>query len=156
MGLADTELGLWAVGRPREGRLVDNRQLEETGGCGRRTSGVMMGGGPADVAGFHHQSTALDCWIGLAIDGWMINGWMEASAGRFGTVPRVRGGLGRHKPLVGRATGIRQQFLWVTAEEGPRVRHQQARVHIGVPSNTSIRSARATVLTKHRRLRNGR
>ena len=62
MGLADTELGLWAVGRPvgrREGRLVNGWQLEETGGCGRRTSGVMMGGGPADVAGFHHQSTSI-------------------------------------------------------------------------------------------------
>ena len=62
MGLADTELGLWAVGRPvgrREGRLVDGQQLEETGGCGRRTSGVMTGGGPADVAGFHHQSTSI-------------------------------------------------------------------------------------------------
>ena len=65
MGLADTELGLWAVGRPvgrREGRLVDGQQLEETGGCGWRTTGVMMGGGPVDdrgVAGFHHQSTSI-------------------------------------------------------------------------------------------------
>ena len=59
MGLADTELGLWADGGPvgkTEGRLVDGRQLEETGGCGRRTLGRMTGGGPADVAGFHHQS----------------------------------------------------------------------------------------------------
>ena len=29
--------------------------------------------------------------------------------------PRVRGGLGQHKPLVGRTTGIRQQLLWVKA-----------------------------------------
>ena len=52
VGLADTELGLWAVGRPvgrREGRLVDNRQLEETGGCGRRMLGLLAGGGSADV-----------------------------------------------------------------------------------------------------------
>ena len=44
MGLADTELGLWAVGRPvgrREGRLVGGQQLEETGGCGRRMLGLL-------------------------------------------------------------------------------------------------------------------
>ena len=48
-------------------------------------------------------------------------------------------------PADGRATGIWQQFLWVTTEEGPWVRHQQAQVHIGVLPNTRIRSARATV-----------
>ena len=31
----------------------------------------------------------------------------------------------------------------MTTVEGPRVRHQQAQAHIGVPSNTSIHSARA-------------
>ena len=62
MGLADTELGLWAGRRPvgrREGWLVDGWQLEETGGCGQRTLGLMMGGGPADVAGFHHGYVAM-------------------------------------------------------------------------------------------------
>ena len=63
----------------------------------------------------------------------------------FGTIPRVRGGLGQHKPLVGRATGIRQQFLWLATEEGPWVRHRQAQVHIRVLSGTQIHSARATV-----------
>ena len=52
-------------------------------------------------------------------------------------------------PADGRATRTRQQFLWVTTEEGPQVRHQQAQVraymHIGVLSNTRIRSSRATV-----------
>jgi len=44
--------GRWAMRRA-------SRHTEETGGCGRRTLGVMMGGGPADVAGFHHQSTSI-------------------------------------------------------------------------------------------------
>ena len=38
------------------------------GVAARWTLGVMMGGGPADVAGFHHHTTSLDH---LAIDGWM-------------------------------------------------------------------------------------
>ena len=42
----------------------------------------------------------------VAIDGWMTQECWKT----FGTIPRVRGGLGQHKPLVGRATGIRQQL----------------------------------------------
>ena len=65
-----------AMGRQRAGRC--GRQLEATGGCGRRTLGVMMGGGLADVAGFHHHTASLDH---LAINGWMKmatggNWWM--------------------------------------------------------------------------------
>ena len=87
--------GRWAMRRA-------SRHTEETGGCGRRTLGVMMGGGPADVAGFHHRST----FIGSFGHRWMDEE-QECCMEAFGTIPRVRGGLGQHKPLVGRATGIR-------------------------------------------------
>ena len=81
MWLADTELGLWADGGLADvAGLVDGRQPEETGGCGRRTLDVMMGGGPADVAGFHHHTTSLDH---LAIDGWMKNGEGRRMWGRL-------------------------------------------------------------------------
>ena len=40
--------------------------------------------------------------------------------------------------------GIRQQFLWDTTEEGPRVQQQQVQVHIRVPTRTQIHSTGAT------------
>ena len=68
---ADTELGLLADGGPADvAGLVDGRQPEETGGCGRRMLGRMTGGGPADVAGFHHHTSSIGSY--LAIDGWMM------------------------------------------------------------------------------------
>ena len=54
-------------GRGRWTMRRASRHTEETGGCGRRTLGVMMGGGPADVAGFHHRST----FIGSFGHRWM-------------------------------------------------------------------------------------
>ena len=57
---ADIELGLLADGGLADvAGLVDGRQLEETGGCGRRTLEPMMGGGPAGVAGYHHHTSSL-------------------------------------------------------------------------------------------------
>ena len=47
----------------------------------------MAGGGSADVAGW------VDGFNRKVVDDLLF--------------PRVRGGLGQHKPLVGRATGIR-------------------------------------------------
>ena len=99
-------------------------RLEETGGCSRRMLGLLAGGGSADVAG----------WV----DGF--NGKVVGDL----LFPRVRGGLGQYKPLVGRATGIRQQFLWVTTAEGPRVRQQQAQVRIRVSTHTRIHSTGAS------------
>ena len=76
----------------------------------------------------------------LAIDGRVIPPSLKV-LGQSNTVPRVcSSGLGQYMPLVGRAAGVRQQLLWVTAVEGPRVRQQEARVHIGVQPNTQIRS----------------
>ena len=100
-------------------------RLEATSGCDRWRLGLLAGGGSADVAG----------WV----DGF--NGKVVGDL----LFPRVRGGLSQHKPLVGRATGIRPAITVDTTVDGPWVRHRQARVHIRVLSGTQIHSARATV-----------
>ena len=79
----------------------------------------------------------------LAIDGWVTPPSLLVFE-QSNTVPRVRGGFGCYTPFEGRATGIRQQFLWVTTDRGPRVRQQQAQVHIRVQLNTRICSAWAS------------
>ena len=79
---ADTELGLWADGGPADvAGLVDGRQPEETGGCGRRTLGRMTGGGPADVAGFHHHTSSIGSyfchrWVDENGEGQRMSGWL--------------------------------------------------------------------------------
>ena len=69
----------------------------------------------------------------VAIDGWMEKREGSADVGLATNAVRVR------------ATGIQQQLLWITTVEGSWVRHQQARVHIGVLPDTQIHSTRATV-----------
>ena len=90
-------------------------------------------------------TTTPHLWVDLAIDGWVIppSFVLEPS----NTVPRVSSGFGQYESLGGRATGIRQQLLWVTTVEGPRVRQQQAQAHIGVHLDTRIHSARASSCT---------
>ena len=80
----------------------------------------------------------------LTIDGWMQKREGSADVGLATNAVRVR------------ATGIKQQLLWVATVEGSWVRHQQAQVHIGVLPDTQIHSTRATVLAKYERSRNGR